>query len=348
MTLCPGESRVATVAYYNTGSRGWVAGRIGETAYLGTSGPEPGQDRPSALGGDGTFGSPNTAWPRYNRLAVQPSAYVGPGQVAWFQFMVKAPAVPGTYRVGLRPLIEGAQWMEDYGVFWVVTVPADALAVVPSPTPGPLTVSITGSAYGSVSAATRPGAMCSARAVLPSGLTTTAAGLQSSLTADAAGRVGWSYGTVSNTLPGTGTHTVFCSYAGQTAQASAIFTVFATSTPTPFPSRGPLTVFDIDGKSTLIADDGTYLGKVSSSQFDSESICNSFGRYGSEFSSTSVRNEFSRYGSEFSSQSAYNEFTSTPPRIIYQGSVVGYLTKNEFKAGAVDPDILFALYDCVN
>ena len=22
----------------------------------------------------------------------------------------------------LRPLIEGAQWMEDYGVFWVVTV----------------------------------------------------------------------------------------------------------------------------------------------------------------------------------------------------------------------------------
>jgi hypothetical protein len=53
---------------------------------------------------------------------VQPAPYVGPGQVAWFQFTIQAPSTPGTYRLYLRPLIEGAQWMEDYGVFWVVTV----------------------------------------------------------------------------------------------------------------------------------------------------------------------------------------------------------------------------------
>ncbi|HAF10838.1 MAG TPA: hypothetical protein DCK98_12270 [Chloroflexi bacterium] len=122
MSLCAGTSAVATVAFHNSGSRGWVASRIGEVAYLGTSAPEPGQDRASTLGGDGTLGSPATGWPRYNRPAVQPAAYVGPDQVAWFQFTVVAPAVPGTYRVALRPLIEGAQWMEDYGVFWVVTV----------------------------------------------------------------------------------------------------------------------------------------------------------------------------------------------------------------------------------
>jgi hypothetical protein len=29
---------------------------------------------------------------------------------------------PGTYRLYLRPLVEGATWMEDYGVFWLVTV----------------------------------------------------------------------------------------------------------------------------------------------------------------------------------------------------------------------------------
>src|SRR5688572_14656662 len=57
MALCPGDSAVATVAYYNTGSRGWVAGRLGEVAYLGTSGPQPGQDKASILGGDGTNGS---------------------------------------------------------------------------------------------------------------------------------------------------------------------------------------------------------------------------------------------------------------------------------------------------
>lgn len=134
MTLCPGDQATATVAYINSGSRGWVSGRSGETAYLGTSGPEPGQDRQSQIGGDGRLGSPNTGWPSYNRLAVQPAAYVGPGQVAWFQFKVQAPAVPGTYRIALRPLVEGSQWMEDYGVFWVVTVPPTSTPVA---TPAP-------------------------------------------------------------------------------------------------------------------------------------------------------------------------------------------------------------------
>lgn len=134
MSLCPGDQRTATVAYYNSGSRGWVIGRLGEVAYLGTADSDPGQDAPSIVGGDGSFGSPATGWARYNRPAVQPAPYVGPGQVAWFQFTVKAPAEPGTYRVAIRPLVEGAQWMEDYGVFWQVTVlNADGSAPVATP-----------------------------------------------------------------------------------------------------------------------------------------------------------------------------------------------------------------------
>ena len=122
MSLCPGDRRTATVAFHNSGSRGWVAGRLGQVAYLGTWNPEPGQDRPSVLGGDGQHGSPATGWPRYDRVAVQPAAYVGPAQVAWFQFAVQAPLIPGTYTLAIRPLIEGATWLEDYGVFWSVTV----------------------------------------------------------------------------------------------------------------------------------------------------------------------------------------------------------------------------------
>ena len=123
-TLCAGTGQrsTATVAFVNSGSVGWVLDRMGEVAYLGTWSPEPGQDQPSPLGGDGQLGSPNTAWPRYNRIAVQPADYVGPGQVAWFQFTIQAPQAPGVYQLHLRPLIEGAAWLEDYGVFWVVTV----------------------------------------------------------------------------------------------------------------------------------------------------------------------------------------------------------------------------------
>ena len=121
-TLCPGDRSTATVAYYNSGSKGWVLGRMGEVAYLGTWSPAPGQDQPSTLGGDGQLGSPNTGWPRFNRVAIQPSDYVGPNQVAWFQFTIQAPTAAGTYRLYIRPLVEGAQWMEDYGVYWYVTV----------------------------------------------------------------------------------------------------------------------------------------------------------------------------------------------------------------------------------
>ena len=134
MRLCPGERSTATVAYYNSGARGWVLGRMGEVAYLGTWNVEPGQDQPSVLGGDGRLGSPATGWPRYDRAAVQPASYVGPGQVAWFQFTVQAPLRPGTYRLGIRPLIEGAAWLEDFGVFWEVTVP-NADGSIPQATP---------------------------------------------------------------------------------------------------------------------------------------------------------------------------------------------------------------------
>lgn len=137
-TVCPGRRSTATVAFLNTGSRGWVPGRSGHDAYLGTWGPEPGQDQASALGGDGTLGSPDSGWPRYNRIS-QPAGYVGPGQIGWFQFTIQAPLTPGTYRLSIRELVEGAVWMEDYGVFWYVSVPGDPAVLIPPPSapPGP-------------------------------------------------------------------------------------------------------------------------------------------------------------------------------------------------------------------
>ncbi len=133
MRLCPGGTAQATLAYYNSGSRGWVAGKLGEAAYLGTWQSEPGQDQPSTLGGDGQLGSPATGWPRFNRIAQQPAPYVGPGQVAWFQFALQAPSLPGTYRLYVRPLIEGAEWLEDIGVFWQVLV-LNPDGTMPTPT----------------------------------------------------------------------------------------------------------------------------------------------------------------------------------------------------------------------
>jgi hypothetical protein len=87
-----------------------------------------------------------------------------------------------------------------------------------------------------------------------------------------------------------------------------------------------------------------YLGYVIDDQYDSESIINDYGTYGSRYSSTSIRNQYSAYGSSFGTYSAYNSFASYPP-IIWRyindrWEAVAYLTKNTFKQPAVDPDNL--------
>ncbi len=121
-TLCPGQTSRAVVAFYNSGSEGWAIATDYTAVHLGTSGPEPGLNNASVLGGNSTHGTVQTRWVDYHRVAGQPVPWIGPNQVAWFQFTVKAPTTPGSYRLYLRPLIEGRQWLEDFGVYWQVTV----------------------------------------------------------------------------------------------------------------------------------------------------------------------------------------------------------------------------------
>jgi hypothetical protein len=89
--------------------------------------------------------------------------------------------------------------------------------------------------------------------------------------------------------------------------------------------------------STIVAEDGQFLGKITANSVDSQSIINEVGRFGSEVSSTSIRNSVGRYGSEVSSLSPFNEVASTPPRIFKNGRFVAYLTTNSVKTPRVDP-----------
>lgn len=93
---------------------------------------------------------------------------------------------------------------------------------------------------------------------------------------------------------------------------------------------------------TILADDGEFIGKITTNSYDSQSILNEFGRFGGKFSSTSIFNDFGRYGGEFSRMSPFNQTTSTPPRIFKGERFVGYLTRNESKTPRVDPFALVA------
>lgn len=88
--------------------------------------------------------------------------------------------------------------------------------------------------------------------------------------------------------------------------------------------------------SEVIADDGTFLGKITDS-WDPDSIFNENGIYGSKTSIYSIWNENSEYGNKFSMYSPFNSHTNTPPKIIKEGEFIGYLSVNKYLTGAINP-----------
>lgn len=109
--LAPGAVSELVVALRNTGYRGWYVGSPGQQANLGTSGPL------DVMRSDLAYG-----WMGGNRPATTTTSYVGPGQVGWFAFKVRAPSAPGTYRLDVRGVIDGTTWLEDLGIFFTIVV----------------------------------------------------------------------------------------------------------------------------------------------------------------------------------------------------------------------------------
>jgi hypothetical protein len=86
-------------------------------------------------------------------------------------------------------------------------------------------------------------------------------------------------------------------------------------------------------------DEQTYLGKIDN-KFNSESIFNEYGTYGSKYSTDSIWNEYSNFGSKYSSYSPFNDYSSSPPMIVKNGQIIGYLTTNKYITGGISPHIL--------
>ena len=88
---------------------------------------------------------------------------------------------------------------------------------------------------------------------------------------------------------------------------------------------------------TLVGADGTYLGCFTKNKYDSESIFNEYGTYGSKYSGNSIWNDYGQYGSKYSNLSAFNTYASEPPLILYRGQPFGRLTLNRYLQDAVNP-----------
>ncbi len=86
----------------------------------------------------------------------------------------------------------------------------------------------------------------------------------------------------------------------------------------------------------VYGDDNEYLGRFTN-QFDSQSVLNEYGAYGSPYRSTSTNNSYGTYGSPYSSLSARNPYASRPPRIIKNGAFLAYYTTNSTKTPGISP-----------
>jgi hypothetical protein len=88
----------------------------------------------------------------------------------------------------------------------------------------------------------------------------------------------------------------------------------------------------------LYSSDGkVYLGKLTSDKYDTDSIFNEYGNYGSKYSSESIWNEYGDYGSKYSSKSAFNKYASDPPIIILNNKIIGYITVNTTTINGISP-----------
>ncbi|MCR6496758.1 hypothetical protein LJB71_11425 [Thermomonas sp. S9] len=99
----------------------------------------------------------------------------------------------------------------------------------------------------------------------------------------------------------------------------------------------------VSGAAIIAQDDeNTFLGKITNA-YDSNSIFNDYGTHGSKYSSSSIWNSYGAFGSEYSSYSPFNKYTSTPPMIIKNRKIIGYLSANKSLGSAISPNLLKAL-----
>ena len=98
------------------------------------------------------------------------------------------------------------------------------------------------------------------------------------------------------------------------------------------------------GDSYLVAADKQYLGRITDNIYDTESILNTYGPYGSAYSTTSIFNAYSPYGSQYGAYSLNNPYCQSPPQLILRGKFVGNVSANAYVQNRIsNEDFLAAL-----
>jgi hypothetical protein len=96
---------------------------------------------------------------------------------------------------------------------------------------------------------------------------------------------------------------------------------------------GPTTAGELimairSGRAVLLADDGTFLGRISSETADPLGILNAQGAFGSAMSATSLMNARSPYAEADGDMSVNSAAAAHPPRLVFEGRTLAFVTVN--------------------
>jgi hypothetical protein len=94
---------------------------------------------------------------------------------------------------------------------------------------------------------------------------------------------------------------------------------------------------------TIVAQDGPFLGVISTNSLDAKSITNDLGLYGSNLSVTSIFNDLCEYGGDINMYSPFCDYTSTPPKMYTRNGRWAYLTVNSALRPRIDPHWLIGI-----
>jgi hypothetical protein len=90
----------------------------------------------------------------------------------------------------------------------------------------------------------------------------------------------------------------------------------------------------------------TFLGCLNCGNYDSSSVCNAYGQFGSRYQTDSIWNPYGTYGSKYNSSSPWNRYGSDAPAIVDKdGTFYGYLSANRYHTNRTTIRALVALTD---
>lgn len=93
-------------------------------------------------------------------------------------------------------------------------------------------------------------------------------------------------------------------------------------------------------------DHDDYLGCLNCTKYDSNSIWNEYGKYGSIYESKSIWNKYGTYGNEYNFGSPWNPYSNDTPIVVDKdGKFYGYFTINKYKSQRCENKVAKLIYE---